>query len=234
MVSARLPENAGHITGMYFVSPALVRVHAVARDTSVKTLRIFDLDLTRRSLQQIAEFARDSKYLGVTASADGSRLLVRDSANVYVLDARTAAVQQTIPNGHLRGATFLRDGGTAILREAGDHSTIEIRDAAGALARSLNVPLNRTWSLRELADGRLITLDQTERWQTYIVDPASGKIVHHIPAQPVSSLSSPFIGWDGYDLRREPVQLPRLFSDGKRLLRWDYAANKGEVVLPKG
>lgn len=231
LVSARLPENSGHVFAMYFVSPELVRLHATSRDGAQTTLRIFDLDVAKRSLQQTGQFACDAKYINARGNADGSRLLVRDSANVYVLDGRTAALQQTIPASGLEGLTFLRDGGTAILEQAGGHSVLEIRDAAGTLLRTLTVPLASAWSLRELSDGRFITLGQTERWETYIVDPASGKIVQHIPAQPVSSRS---IGWSDYDPRREPMELPKLFSDGKRLLRWDYAANKAEVLLPKG
>jgi hypothetical protein len=230
LVSARLPENAGHVIAMYFASPALVRLYAVNRDAS-KTLRIFDLDVTRRSLQQTGEFARNAKFLAVTAGGDGSRLLVRDPQNLYVLDGRTAALQQTIPGPGLRGSTFLRDGGTAVLKDAGDHSTIEVRDAGGALVRTLDVSVKNTWSLRELSDGRFITEAQGDRRQTFILDPASGAIVQQIPAQPVSSRS---IGWAGYDPRREPAELPKLFFDAQRLLRWDYTTNKAEVLLPKG
>ena len=226
LVSARLPESSGRVFGMYFVSPALVRLHTIWREGASATLHIFDLDITNRSLQQTGEFTREAKYLGVSATADGSRLLVRDPANFYVVDGRTAALQQTIAGAELRGSTFLRNGGIAIL----NGSTIEVRDDAGTLVRSLTVPLARTWSLRELPDGRFLTLGQTQRWETYILDSSSGKIVQHIPAQPVSSR---YVGWVGYDPRREPAELPKLFSDGRRLLRWDYAANKAEVLLPR-
>jgi hypothetical protein len=231
LVSARLPEGSGHISAMYFLSPELVRLHAIRRVDAQATLRIFDLDLTKRSLQQTGAITRQAKYLSATASADGSRLLVRDPANLNVLDGRTAAVQQTIPVAGVRGSTFLGNGGTALLKDAGDHWEIEIRDAGGALQRTLTVPLKRAWGLRELPDGRFITLAQKERWQTYIIDPASGKIVQNIPAEPVSSRH---IGWSSYDPRREPAELPKLFFDGKRLIRWDYAANRAEVLLPKG
>jgi hypothetical protein len=231
MISARLPEGSGHVFAMYFVSPEVVRLHAVRRDGAQATLRIFDLDLTKRSLQQTGALTRAAKYLSASANADGSRLLVRDPVNLYVLDGRTAVPQQTIPISGIKGSTFLGNGGTALLKDAGDHAEIEIRDAGGALQRTLAVPLQRTWSLRELPDGRFLTLAQKEGWQTFIIDPASGKIVANIPAQPVSSRT---IGWSGYDPRREPAELPKLFFDGKRLLRWDYAANKADVLLPKG
>jgi ABC-type transport system involved in multi-copper enzyme maturation permease subunit len=230
LVSARLPESSGRVFGMYFLSPELVRLHTINREGGQVTLHIFDLDVTKRSLQPAGEFARQAKYFGVTANADGSRLLVRDRPNLYVLDGHTAALQQTIPAAELRGSTFLRDGGVAILTDAGGHSTIEVRDAAGTPVRTLTIPLAHTWSLRELPDGRFITLGQTQRWETYIVDSTSGKIVQHIPAQPVSAQS---VGWSGYDPRREPAELPKLFSDGKRLIRWNYTTNQAEVLLPR-
>jgi hypothetical protein len=237
MVSARLPENAGYVSGMYFVTPALVRLYTVTRNAPIRTLRIFDLDVNGRALRQTGEFTRTSKYLGVTASEDGRRLIVRAVDAVYVIDGTTAAVQTTIPTAGVRGTTLLRDGGTAVTRMVGNQNTIEIRDAAGTLTRSLNIPLRNTWSLRESTEGRLVMLGQaidrpeTAPWHTYIIDAGSGAIVHHITAAPVGWRDN--WGWADRDPRRGPAPLPKLYFDG-RLLRWDYTTNKAEVLLPKG
>jgi len=236
LMSARLPEEAGYVTGMYFATPALVRLFSInirhaAPQPIQRKLRIYELDLTRRSLQQTGEFGHDAKYLVVSANADGSRLVARDAGNYHVLDGRTAQLQQSIPGDDLCGATFLRSGGTAVMKGAGDRSAIEIRDAGGTLLRSLTVPVSRAWSLGELPDGHFITLAQKERWQTFIIDSSSGKILQRIPAQPVSWRT---IGRMGYAPRRDTAELPKLFTDGRRLLRWDYTTKKAQVVLPKG
>jgi len=38
----------------------------------------------------------------------------------------------------------------------------------------------------------------------------------------------------GHDPRRSAAALPSLFTDEKRLLRWNYASKQAEVLLPKG
>ncbi len=231
MVSARLPESAGYVGGMYFVSPALVRIYTVNRDNAVKVLRVFELDVPARALRQTGQFAAEGNYLGVTANEDGSRLFARSPKALHVIDGRTAAVQASIP-GSFRGITFLRDGGIAVIHGA----SIEIRDAAGSVVRAIPMPAPNAWSLRELPDGNLVTLGQAEDrpeskpWHTYIIDSKSGALVQHIPAVPVGWRGDS--GWLGHDPRRAPVALPTLFGDG-RLLRWNYATKQAEVLLPK-
>jgi len=238
MVSARLPEDAGYVSGMYFVTPELVRLYAVTRSSPVKTLRIFDLDVAGKALRQTGEITRPTKYFGIIASEDGRRMIARAVDALYVIDGSTAAVQATIPAAGIRGTALLRDGGVAVARPDGNQTTIEIRDAAGTIARSLAVPIRNTWSLRELSDGRLMTLGQmagrpeSGAWHTYVIDPSSGAIALDIPAAPTGWQGD--FGWAPFDPRRRPEELPKLFSEGKKLLRWDYATNKAEVLLPKG
>jgi hypothetical protein len=233
LVSARLPQSAGYVSAMYFASPSLVRVYTVSWQSPARTLHAFELDIPARALRQTGELTRDAKYLGVTANADGSRLLLRSPDTLYIADGRTVALQASIPTSGLRGAVLLRDGSLAVIRKNGDHSTIGFLDGAAVLKRSFDVPLKNVWSLRETPDGRLITLEEaSSQWQTYIIDATSGAIVQHIPAAPVGWRGEDY-GWWGRDPRRSPVNLPKYYSD-KRLLRWNYATNKGEVLLPKG
>lgn len=233
MVSARLPEDAGYVAGMYFVTSSLVRVYTVNRDNVIKVLRMFELDVPARALRQTGQFAGEGKYLGVIADENGSRVFARSSQALHVLDGRTGAVQASIP-GSFRGVTFLRDGGTAVVRE----KTIEIRDAAGTVVRTVPMLAPNHWSLRELSDGNFVTLGQTENrpeskpWHTYILDSKSGAILQDIPATPVGWRGD--MGWLGHDPRREPTALPTLFTDRLHLLRWNYATKQAQVLLPNG
>ncbi len=246
LVSARLPQTAGHITALYFASPALVRILTVDNGPPQakpipRTLRLYELDVVRRGLRQTGELTRVAKALLVGANEDGSRLLVRDLLDtLYVVDGRTAAVQASIVAPHIRGVTPLHNGGVALVREDGNRVILEIRDAAGGLVRSYDLPVANAWSLQETRDGRLITIvqmtnkPQTGAGLTLIIDPASGKIAQRIPAIAVDSGSG--WAWFGPDPRRGPVELPHLFFSGKlagKLFRWNYTTQKAEVVLPK-
>ena len=198
LVSARLPENAGYTAGMYFVTPSLVRFYKINRDAPVKVLRVFELDVASRALQQTGQLVLEGRYLGLVASDDGSRVFVRTPDALIVADGRTAAPQMTISGSAFRGATFLRDGGTALIR--GDHA-IEIRDAAGALTRTLPLSVPNAWSLRETPDGNFVTIGQgPDSSHTYVVDGKSGAVVQHIPALPVGWRGD--LGWFGHDPRR--------------------------------
>jgi hypothetical protein len=234
MMSARLPQDAGFVSGMYFVTPTLVRVYAVTQTQPERTLRIYDLDAGARTFRQTGSFKATTKYLGIIANADGSRLIARGNDALYLLDGRTAAVQATTPAGAVRGIDFLRNGGIAVARANGGRLTIELRDAAGAVTRSFDLPAQNNWGLRELSDGRLLTIarGKGEAWSTLLIDSSSGAIVQKIPAAPVGWREE--IGWLGREPRRRTLDLPKLFTDEKRLIRWNYAANQAEVVLPRG
>ena len=242
--SVRMPDNGGEIVGMYFASPAIVRMFTVnSRRPEPKaiprTLRIYEFDLARRALQQTGEFSAETRYLAISANDDGSRILARDvDRAVYVLDGRTAALQATLAAPDLRGASFLHDGGLAITRREGDHLVIDVSDRSGAPLRSLPIPALRAWGAREMRDGRLMMLTQTSDrpdtpvWQTLVIDPSSGAIVQRVPGAPVGQRSD-FSWWD-HDPRRQRIDLPRIYQDAKgRLFRWNFATNKAEVLLPK-
>ena len=60
-----------------------------------------------------------------------------------------------------------------------------------------------------------------------IVDPSSGA-VQHVPG---ASLS--FETWRA-DPRRAPVDPPQFFLQDGRIVRWNFATNRPEPVVPKG
>jgi hypothetical protein len=246
LLSVRLPDSSARVSAMYFASPTQLRVVTVSdvpssRTPVPRTVRLYELDVTTRALRQTGELTREAASFLVNANQDGSRLAVRDSMNsVYVIDGRTAAVEATIPASDLYGFTLLHDGGSALVRtffsSPPARPVVEIRDSAGALLRSFELPVASAWQLRETSDHFLVTaarmepLTEAGAWLTLILDPRTGKTMQRIPGKPVDWTGD----WQGYDSdpRRRPSELPHLFF-GSTLFRWNYTTQRAEVLLPK-
>jgi hypothetical protein len=231
--SARLPDNAGDTVAMYFAASTLVRLVMVNSrgPTATYGLRIQEFDTDRRSFQQTGEFARGSLIRLMGANHDGSRLLARDDGmHVFVLDGRTAAVQATLDTPNVRDATFLRDGGIAVSRKADSQMAIDFFDARGAFLRSMPLAVAYAAQMRALRDGRLILAvrQKDKPLETAVVDPSNGAL-QRIPAASLAGYS-----WYPHDPRRAPIDMPAYFFQKGHLVRWNAAAQKSEVILPKG
>jgi ABC-type transport system involved in multi-copper enzyme maturation permease subunit len=223
MGSVRLTENLGHIIAMYFASPTSVRLISITPPT--QTLYIGEFDLDHHRLQETGAFPNYTRKLFLRANADGSRLLVRDlNGRLFVIDGRTAAVYASIDAPDAHGGTFLPDGAIAV----SGPGKVDIFDAHGSLVRSLPLPVVESWSPRATRDGRILVAgrERGQPWETFIVDPSSGA-VQRIPATAMYESS-----WYRRDPRQPALDLPTFFMQKNQLVRWNYAAQKPEVILP--
>src|SRR5262249_17318921 len=160
--SVRLPCGPEDLVAMYFASPTVVRI-------AVRSLRLFEFDVTHRVLQQTGALPIASRYVFVRANEDGSRLVVLHPKGTYVVDGRTAAVQMEVPG--VRMVTLLHDGGVAAVRDV----SVEVMDARGNIVRRIATRSTVTSPAEELRDGRLLYSRRDRSWNviaTVIIDPA--------------------------------------------------------------
>ena len=204
LAAAKLPQGVPR--AMYFQSPTLVRI-VIEHD-------VYELDAVRRTLHRVMELAGAL----ISASADGSKFLVRD-------DQRRVLGTDGTTLGPGEDAMFLRDARIAV----SIGPLVEIYKD-GALARTIDLPSVITWRMRETRDGKLLVPGRVvgKHWETFIVDPDTGA-VQRIPAAALT-----FQTWPRRDPRREPVDTPKYFFDDDRVVRWNYATQRGEPVVPKG
>jgi ABC-type transport system involved in multi-copper enzyme maturation permease subunit len=230
LASVRLPDDFGIGIAMYFDSPGSLRI--LSMETATETLHLSELDVDRHALQRTGTFGRcSSRRSFISGNEDGSRLLVRDaSQRLVVIDGRTAAVQATIDVAAWRDATFLRDGAIVVSRADGRQSAVDLFDVRGVFVRSIPLPAESTFSLHATRDGRMVlsAREGGRPWETLIVNPATAAI-ERVPATPLTDAS-----WWRNDLRRGPIDLPQFFLEKGRVVRWNYAARKSEVIVPKG
>lgn len=176
LVSARgLQDRAAH--AMMFVGPGLVRIWQHA--TPAKGVEIFELDVARKSLTKTGEAEANVRYDGLTASADGSRVLLGESG--LVIDGRTGATLQRFARTTRLGTAFLRDG-RMVIAERG--AKVHVLDAQGAVVRTIALPAAKYVKTgAELPGGRIAVTTSDEipaRYTTYIVDVNRGAIEHRI------------------------------------------------------
>jgi len=209
LFAARVPESKRGYP-MYFQSPALVRI--IIGD------EVYDLDAAHRTMQRAMRLPGTL----ISANGDGSKFLVRDEhGRVLVVGAQ--GVEATIASAN--AAVFLHDDRIATTFA----SFLQIWDG-GKLVRTIRLPELDTWRIRETRDGRLLIPGRVigKRWETLIVDPQSGAM-QRIPATALS-----FETWWRDDPRRTPLETPQYFFDNGRIVRWNFATNRGEPVVPKG
>jgi hypothetical protein len=240
--SVRLPGGQDNLVAMYFASPALVRVvtfnffRTTDGPAVTRTLRLFEFDVVRRSLQETGTLQNDARSVGVGANEDGSLLLVRDyRKGVTVIDGHTAAVHYAVPVTGLHSAALLRSGGVAFARTTNGGVAVDITDASGNVVRTVNLPAAIPGPIHELRDGRLVmstrAVAQADgELATVVIDPAAGTVVSRIPGSVLAE--NPIASRLNFDPRRAPIDFPRIYHTTKGdLVRWNPSTNIGEPLL---
>lgn len=199
LFSARgFEQNAAH--AMIFVKPDVVRIWQY-QNSRTKNLEIYEVDLARKSLAKVGQADTYVRYRGLSASADGSRVLLGDAG--LLIDGRTGATLQRLPGAGRVGGAILSDGTIVIVERGG--RTLRVYDASGQPLRQMNLPPAEFVQIgAELGGGRIaLTTSNKPRIDTaYIIDVRSGAIVHQLPGHRVS------VPWFSIDPR-----LPRMDAD---------------------
>jgi len=102
--------------------------------------------------------------------------------------------------------------------------------AIGNRARGIALPSEATWQIRETRDGKLVVPAHLTglHWDTLLIDPMSGAM-QRIPGVALENESG-----IRKDPRRPLVDPPKFFFQNGRVMRWNYATQRSEVVVPKG
>ena len=191
VASARIAGLGRHDAGrglaaVYFATPDLLRVVDVetARRMPTVQLRVHEIDVARRSMQQTGGAGVASGMRSVAVSDDGSRMILRGTTRI--LDARTAATQHEVAASpvNLFALAFLQGGSVAAIDSEGEGLVFRLFDSGGAPVRA--VPLTGSWTgasvLAEISDGRVlinarrVARGETSGLATLVVDPAAGTV----------------------------------------------------------
>jgi ABC-type transport system involved in multi-copper enzyme maturation permease subunit len=199
LVSARgLESDAAH--AVMFVTPDLVRIWQF-NNARTNILEIFELDVRRKSLVKTGQSAINVHYRGLTANADGSRVLLNEAG--LLIDGRTGATLRQLPTGRRMGGAILSDG-TIVLVERGA-GKVHVFDPNGNPLRQVSIPAPKWVRIgAELDGGRiaLTTVNDPRLETAYIIDVKRGAIVHQLNGSHVS------MPWHSIDPR-----LPLLGAD---------------------
>lgn len=223
LVSARgLQDRAAH--AMMFVAPGVVRIWQ--HHTSAKGVEIFELDVERKSLTKTGEAEANVRYDGLTASADGSRVILGEPG--LLIDGRNGATLQRFPSTTRLGSAILRDG-RMVIAERG--AKVHLYDAQSNLVRTFALPAAKyVRTGAELPGGRIVistSNDIPARYTTYIVDLNRGAVVHKIDGYEASR------PWFSVDPRTpsmdEGVPLA-VYDRGDGIRLWDVRSGSSKTL----
>jgi hypothetical protein len=209
VAAARL--SAAYIRG-FFVTPDLLRIYAHERSGGYG---IYEFDVRARRLARTGALGKPGEWISLTATPDGSRLIVRRSvanghSDLFLADSRTGAVLGTLPphNGHRLG-TLLSDGRLAAFEYVKGGRALAIYGTDLALQRRIELPgIGGVWLLREQGDGKIFIggfrgidadREKASAWTIYAVDTKSGTIIR--TERGLRPAISPFFSCYGSDPR---------------------------------
>jgi hypothetical protein len=213
--SMRIP--AGNLLGAWFASPDVVRVYMFA----APAFQIYEYDIRTRSYSKTGEF-QTGKNMFFVASADGSRLFLRDPAGgMVMLDGRTGAQLMSFPD--VRSVTMLPDG--RFLGIAKDH--LRIMSAAGVLERDVAVE-GDFWSARAIGtDKALLVSNLQKTWKITLIDVNTGAVIRR-----EDGLQPHYFDQPPGDSRRTSLNPDQLFTDAAgNLVHWNPLTNEKNVVI---
>lgn len=238
--SVKLPQTApARQYRMYFVGPDVVRVIdqslGSVKEESV-ALNIYEFDAPRRALARTggATFATKNAYF--SASADGSRLLVRmyPTRRAAVIDARTGATVVEWPTG-TAGAwpQFLSDGSLAGFTREANGFRFRTITTSGAIVSEVLLPgWERASFAREIAPGKVLAWLSRPGSRAVIIDVKRGVV-----EQSVDGLRVVMDAGSTADPRRAPIDAsqPIVGMDAAgSLVRWNPATGERTVLVKRG
>jgi ABC-type transport system involved in multi-copper enzyme maturation permease subunit len=202
--------NSGDIRKIFFAGPNVVRVFETSRGR-VASMRIREFDLSRRKLTTTADRpAPRTPFVLVTR--DGSRLYVRQAAQI--LDAHTGTVLVTLPVKPTKPffGAMLADGRTVVTRD----SKLYAFDPKGTLVAEVPIPMPQAAIVGQVGDAKILLTgvgNDSSASQMLIVDLAARKVHIALPG-----LRSPLAWWGDPVLPQFTEDATIVAMDGKRKL----------------
>jgi ABC-type transport system involved in multi-copper enzyme maturation permease subunit len=236
LASARLADSRW-ILGAFFDGPRTLRVFSEEGGdfpNGPRTLNIDEIDLATHGVRRTGSVFTNGKYIGLYASADGSRLLTRaGKGGILVADGRTGAVLFTLAPaaGFAFGsAAFLTDGGIAVGETAaGDASSLRLFNADGSPRATIPLGIARSvFPVREIAPGKVIAgMNNRSGWSTALVDLPTGAITAQQPSHPIVRNER---GGISSDPRVGVVGTTLLMREGRKIVRWNALTGEKKVI----
>lgn len=194
MATGALLASAAGLDGrarqqVFFVTPDLVRVIEHENRLGAATpLRIFELDVRARATRRTGERMVEAPRQAVSASRDGSRMLILGSASI-IADGRTGATIAQLPTAQVHDAKMLRDGRVARVERVGGVPHLRTYERDGAPRHDVPFPGVRSiWIAGETEDGKLILAAFGKTM--IVVDLATGAV-----EQKLGGLRGPVPSW---------------------------------------
>jgi ABC-type transport system involved in multi-copper enzyme maturation permease subunit len=209
---------AGSVMGAWFASPDVVRVYMFA----APAFQIYEYDIRTRSYAKTGEFQRTDKNMYFIASADGSRLFVRDpAAGITMVDGRTGAQLMSFPD--VRAVTMLPDGRFLGIAK----NQLRIMGAAGVVEREVAVEGN-FWSARAIGnDKALLVSSLRNTWKVTLIDVNTGAVIRR-----EDGLQPHYFDQPPGDSRRTSLNPDQLFTDaGGNLVHWNPLTNEKNILI---
>jgi hypothetical protein len=232
-------SGAVYRSRMFFVSPDVVRVYDIADVGTTPDQRFFpvdilEFDVAKRKVARLGHFEATGRFLWLSASSDGSRLLTRYKNSVAegmeIRDGRTAALLWSSTSLH-GFSQILDDGSVAIPQKREGAMWVDlIRD--GQRVRAVKIGnFDHLIPTLEVAPGKLLLSASDDgkprRWTQVVIDVNRGAVERVGPGLRATSW-----WWAETDPRRPPTGPVRAFVDQKGgLVRWDPLAGDQKVVI---
>jgi ABC-type transport system involved in multi-copper enzyme maturation permease subunit len=181
--------SADSIRSMFFVGSDIVRIVDNAGRDGERVMRVLDFDIAKRKLTRNGQRPARLQFGGVNATADGSRLYVRDDATV--VDARTGALIAALPIKPEVAAAgaMLSDGSSIVTRDGKLYQF----DRNGVLVAEVPLPVRRARVVGSVGSDKILlsaaSQDPKQR-RMLIVDLAAKKV-----AVSVAGVMGPLPGW---------------------------------------
>ena len=240
ILSAHIPEPQTSRYQFFFDSPSTLRLLQIPQTGDVqKTLRIFEVDIARKSVRQTgaAMIGRDVQLLA--GNADGSRLFVRrgPSQSPVVIDGRRGEIVEQLPlaGDTVRAGRILSDGRIAIMTFRHDRWTLHLFAPDGASSTAIDLGEEQEARILDELSGGLLTLAASRRdstaWTLDVVDLRSARVVRSD-----QNLTPAFLAWPVRvdDPRRDVAPPDRVFTvvdPHGQLFEWDPRSGARRAVL---
>lgn len=205
---------------MAFIGRDRVRVIAGPRGrTGTDALTIHDIDVPRRRVTRSGGLTVSSNYMGVSMSADGTRMLVRHGATV--MDAQTGRTIARLPLENVRAysAAVLRDGRVVAAHEGQFH----LFDRDGNPLRQVPILPGKYFVLGQVGDSKVLLSSQSG---VTVVDLERGVVAYRLPnvkAPGVPWSFDPRLQWFDADARLTGVE------GESRIVTWDAAVGPASL-----
>lgn len=219
----------GNVRWLFFATPNLLRMYAVdrnewTRQPETRTIDVSEFDLTTHAMQHMASLMIPARILTITASPDGSRVLIRTFITPLLLcDGRTLQEQAQFDAS---AGVFLADGRIATVHvDRVNDSSLAVSTADGVTTKTIDLPGTRSVYVPFAVAPTKIALStfdrDTAKRQTLIVDIDRGVVRRD------TGLMPPFVDWTGGSGPgdpREPIAFPqRIMTDTAHgsMIRWN-------------